>query len=78
MQIGAHQPLGGDAMAAGAIEPKQPAAFLAGAAELKGLTAVGIGLGCRQHQQHRHDAGRCRHAHQGSDQAAAAFSGIRV
>ena len=50
-------------MAAGAIEPKQQAAVLTGAAELKGLTAVGIGLGCRQHQQHRHDAGGGCHAH---------------
>jgi len=67
MQVGAHQTLPGNAMAAGAVEQEQPSARLSRATVFEGGAGVRIGSGTGENQQHHDDAGcgkshhQCRH-----------------
>ena len=76
VQIGAHQPLGGQPMAAGAVEAKQATAVLHRALSLQGGAGVGIGVQGWKHQhQGQYQAGQTSQGCEGSHEATAALDG---
>ena len=70
LKLRAHQPLAGQAVAAGAINTEQLAAVVNGPLQLKAGLDVGVLLGAAQNPENQHHAGRGSRHNERGDQAA--------